>query len=251
MLAMNPSPLRQQTLPKDEVLDLLTTGEIRIIGRFPWGSNYAFLAELEKDGAIVPAVYKPSRGERPLWDFARGTLAAREYAAYLISELLGWNLVPPTVLREHGPMGYGSVQLYVDTDSNHHYFTFTEQEKDKLRPLAIFDLVINNADRKGGHLLMDPDGHIWSIDHGISFHKDPKLRTVIWNFSGQSIPDFLLDDLQRTHTSLSDTSFPYQDLHNIISAEEFAALLQRMEHILDSSRFPHPTSERSYPWPLI
>lgn len=251
---MNANPLenlRQQTLSRDVVLNLLARGTIRIIGRFPWGSNYTFLAEVKKDGEMLPVVYKPARGERPLWDFARGTLAAREFAAYLISELLGWNLVPSTVLREEGPLGYGSVQLYIDTDRVHHYFTFSDQEKERLRPLAVFDLVINNADRKGGHLLMGTDGHVWSIDHGISFHEDPKLRTVIWDFSGQAIPDSLLADLQRMYATLGENSSPHQDLHKLISAGEFGALLGRTAHILNSGRFPHPTSERAYPWPLI
>lgn len=248
----DPSDIFQlQTLSSDVVLNLLASGTIKIIDRFPWGSNYVFLTEIKKDGVTLTAVYKPARGERPLWDFARGTLAAREYAAYLISELLEWNIVPATVLREQGPLGYGSVQIYVDTDRHHHYFSFSEQEKEKLRPLAVFDLVINNADRKGGHILMGTDGQVWSIDHGISFHEEPKLRTVLWDFSDQAIPDSLLADLRRLHSSLGNLDSPHQELHELISASEFGALRKRTEHIIKSGQFPRPTSQRSYPWPLI
>ena len=180
-----------ETLQVNQILTTLEQGKVDVKGRFLWGSNYTFLVDVTKGKVAIAAVYKPSRGERPLWDFPRGTLAAREVAAYLTSQALGWNLVPPTVLREEGPAGPGSLQLYVDADVEHHYFTFSEDEKQELRHVALFDVLINNADRKGGHVLMSPDGHIWSIDHGVCFHQDNKLRTVIWDFACERIPDEL------------------------------------------------------------
>ena len=241
----------QEPYSNETIKEILLTGEVRIAGRFLWGSNYTFLAEVLYKDDTLAAVYKPSRGERPLWDFATGTLAAREVAAYLTSNSLGWELVPPTVLRSDGPAGPGSLQLYVDANVDHHYFSFTDEEKDRLRPIAAFDLVINNADRKGGHIIIGIDDHIWSIDHGVCFHIEDKLRTVVWDFASESIPATILEDLQQFHHCLGvDESLKVEYLE-LISEAEFDALRTRVDYLLSNPVFPQPTTQWSYPWPLV
>jgi uncharacterized repeat protein (TIGR03843 family) len=249
----NQSPYSKmnKTLRIDQILSILTHGKVEIAGRFLWGSNYTFLVEVKIAEETLTAVYKPSRGERPLWDFPRETLAAREVAAYLTSQALGWDLVPPTILRQEGPAGPGSLQFYVDADVEHHYFTFSEEEKQRLRPVALFDLIINNADRKGGHVLMSPDGHIWSIDHGICFHQDDKLRTVIWDFANEFIPDDLIADTLVFHHMILNDSVLKQKYIDLLSQEEFLALIRRTERILEDRCFPEPHTNRPYPWPMV
>jgi uncharacterized repeat protein (TIGR03843 family) len=233
-----------------ELLELLSSGTIKLLGQFTWGSNYTFLADVDDGTHSLKAVYKPSQGERPLWDFDYGTLAAREAAAYVVSDSLGWGLVPPTVLRQEGPAGPGSLQLFVNADPERHYFTFTEDEKQRLRPAALFDALINNADRKGGHVLMGGDGHIWLIDHGVCFHPEQKLRTVIWDFAGQPIPHRLLEDVTAFHGRLYSGS-DGETLASLLSREEIEALQRRAEWLLAERRFPRPDRERPYPWPLV
>ena len=182
-------------MPADErpsaadALSVLAHGEIEVQGRMPWSSNGTFLPPWPSTACDLPAIYKPHRGERPLWDFPDG-LYQREVAAYELSEALGWDLVPETVLRAEAPLGIGSLQRFVDADFEQHYFTLLEQpvHHAALRAMAAFDLVANNADRKGGHCLIDADGHVWGIDHGLCFHIEPKLRTVIWDFGGEPLP---------------------------------------------------------------
>jgi uncharacterized repeat protein (TIGR03843 family) len=240
-----------EKLQTDQILSILSYGKIDVTGRFLWGSNYTFLAEVRSEEESISAVYKPSRGERPLWDFPRETLAAREVAAYLTSQTLGWDLVPPTVLRKEGPAGPGSLQLYVDADSEHHYFTFNDEEKQRLRPVALFDLLINNADRKGGHVLMSPDGHIWSIDHGICFHREDKLRTVIWDFANEFIPDDLITDIEQFYHLLVNDMDLQQKYVDLLSEGEFHALIRRTERVLEDRCFPEPFTDRPYPWPMV
>ncbi len=165
------------------------------------GSNYTFLVNVHHPASTrgaghvqeLQAVYKPSKGEQPLWDFPDATLAHREVAAYLVSEALGWNFVPYTALREDGPYGPGSIQQYIAYDPNYHYFNFTDEDKARLAPVMLFDLLCNNADRKGSHVIFEEGTHkMWLIDHGLCFHEEDKLRTVIWDYAGQSIPDELL-----------------------------------------------------------
>ena len=178
-------------------LELLTRGAVTVKGRMPWSSNATFLVELALDGATTHAVYKPGRGERPLWDFPPD-LFRREIAAYLLSEALGWGLVPLTVPRE-GPYGAGSLQLFVDADFEQHYFTLLErpEQHERLKAICLFDLAANNADRKSGHCLLGPDGGVWAIDNALTFHVEPKLRTVNWDFAGEPIPEEPLGDLAR------------------------------------------------------
>ena len=213
----------------------------------PWSSNATFLVSLSADdGEAMDAVYKPHRGERPLWDFPDG-LFLREVAAYLVSEALGWGLVPETVLRDDGPLGRGSLQRFVPADFSQHYFTLLEEpgHHDALRRIAAFDVVANNADRKSGHCLLGEDGRIWGIDHGVCFHDEPKLRTVIWDFAGERVADDLLDDVSRVGQS------PPQELCDLLHDEEVDTLVQRCEHLARTGKLPQPRGERPYPWPLV
>lgn len=236
----------------DETLDTLQHGEINIQGEFMWGSNYTFLADVQHRERTLQAVYKPSRGERPLWDFPPTSLAHREVAAYLVSEALGWKFVPTTVYRRKGPVGAGSLQLFVEHDPDYHYFNFDPSDKQRLRPVVLFDLLINNADRKGSHILIDDDDHLWLIDHGICFHVDEKLRTVIWDFAGEIIPQELISALQALHSQLYPDCELAKALQPHLSEREIAALAARAGRILNTARFPNPpASRRHYPWPPV
>ncbi len=191
----------------DQLLDVLSTGRVDPKGLLPYSSNYNFLVTVDGGDLQVPGVYKPQRGESPLWDFAQGTLCLRERAAFVVSDALGWELVPPTVLRD-GPHGLGSVQFFVDADPNDHYFTVREDARhaDSLRRCALFDVLINNADRKSGHCLLDGRHRLWAIDHGICFHQEHKLRTVIWEFAAEPIGPDLMADLTDFQDMLVDAS---------------------------------------------
>lgn len=226
---------------------------MRLEGQFVYGSNYTFLAACQYKNKTLKVVYKPMEGERPLWDFPHKTLAKREVAAYLVSEGLGWDLVPPTVFRlRNTPMGPGSVQLFIEHDPEHHYFKFTEEERTQLPRVMAFDLIINNADRKGGHFLLDPEGKLWLIDHGLSFHVVDKLRTVLWDYAGQPISEAMLSDIERLRTSLSAKGELYQSLRTYLASEEIQALINRVQILLEDGFFPLPPEERrAYPWPLV
>jgi hypothetical protein len=242
--------LANRLVEKEKILTCLTTGVMKVVGQFTWGSNYTFLTSVEEKENKIEAVYKPQRGERPLWDFPAETLAAREVAAYLVSEGLGWGLVPPTVFREDGPLGPGSLQLRVDHDPEQHYFTFDEATRQRLRPVALFDIIVNNADRKGGHILLAADGKLWLIDHGICFHQEPKLRTVVWDFVGEQIPQTLLDDVKDLQTSLKGNL--RQQLALYLSEEELTAIDQRIKDLLAEGYFPAPPADqRATPWPPV
>ncbi len=234
------------------ILEVLERGEIiEEYGLMRWSSNYTFLIAICHQNTTLTAVYKPQKGERPLWDFPDGTLCYRERAAYLTSEFLGWEIVPPTVLRE-GKRGIGSVQLYIDHDPQINYFSFDETLHPQLRRLAAFDYMVNNADRKGGHCLLDSQGHLWGIDHGITFHHAHKLRTVIWDFAGQPIPDPLLADVERFYTALNDhDSLFRQSLCGLLAANEVQASVNRARHLLRTQRYPTPGPGPNYPWPPV
>jgi hypothetical protein len=230
-------------------LDILRTGSFEILGQFTFGSNSTFLVSVANQ---LEAVYKPVRGEQPLWDFPSETLAGREVAAYLVSQALGWQLVPPTVLRTDAPYGPGSLQLRIQHDPEQHYFTFDKETRQRLRPAAVFDLAINNADRKGGHILLDTDQHIWLIDHGICFHAEPKLRTVIWDFAGQPIPPELVAHLGKLAAQLQPNSSLSRDLAQYLNSAELAALSARIAALLADPTFLFPSEEqRQVPWPLV
>jgi uncharacterized repeat protein (TIGR03843 family) len=227
--------------------DVLRRGEVEIVGRMPWSSNATFLVEACLDGATARGIYKPHAGERPLWDFPDG-LYRREVAAYELSAALGWEVVPLTIVRDDLPHGVGSLQRFVDADFEQHYFTLLDDEAthDQLRRMAVFDIVSNNTDRKGGHCLLDADGHIWGIDNGLSFHAEFKLRTVIWDFAGDPVDAALLADLE----ALLDTGLP-DSVGSLIGAFERDAVLTRARAVVREGALPHDPTGRRYPWPLV
>lgn len=249
---------------KADVLRVLQNGELEIEGVLPWSSNYAFLVTVCEDALEFPAVYKPRRGERPLWDFPQGTLSLREQAAFVVSESLGWDLVPPTVIREgqHGP---GSVQLFIPHDPDQHYFALEGDQlfRTPLQKMVLLDFVINNADRKGGHVIIEKTAGsklsepptpelLWGIDHGICFHVDYKLRTVIWEFAGELIPDKLLQDLAEMQRKLDAADSDLCDqLAALISEDEMTALRARIGYLRAGREFPKPGPGRHYPWPPV
>lgn len=229
-------------------------GDLEIKGQFTLGSNYTFLVEVIYEGQAHPAVYKPTQGEQPLWDFEESTLALREVAAFLVSEALGFHIVPFTALREQGPYGAGSLQQFIPHDPNYHYFNFTPDEKLLLKPVVLFDLLVNNADRKGGHVFFSAHGHqLFAIDHGICFHEQDKLRTVLWDFGGQAIPDDLLSrlDLILRHAQDGDSTL-LADLEPYLSPNEILALRSRADSILKTRTYPRqPRDRRAIPWPPL
>ena len=232
-----------------ELIELLRHGEISVKGRMPWSSNATFLTEVCSQDHITLAVYKPARGERQLWDFPAG-LWMREVAAYELSEALGWGIVPETVLRDEGPMGEGSLQRFVPADFEHHYFTLYEDADerwhDELRRVCVFDLLANQTDRKSGHCLLGEDGKIYAIDNGLSVHAEFKLRSVIWEFGGEDIPQALLDDVAR----FGDAGVP-DALAALLDPFERDALLARGRALVNERRFPIDGTGRRYPWPLV
>ncbi len=234
-------------LTSDEWLDVLHAGDVTISGRLPWSSNYSFLARVRLDGQSVNAVYKPGKGERHLWDFG-GELFRREIAAYELSSALGLGLVPETVLRLDGPLDEGSLQRFVDADFSQHYFSLFEEggHEERLRELAGFDLLANNADRKSGHVLIDSSGAIWGIDNGLCFHREPKLRTVIWEFAGERLPQTIVEACEAVAGAAPER------LHSLLSEDECDALCARAQKLVRRPRFPHaPDDYRAYPWPLV
>lgn len=233
-------------LNSTELQQALLHGGLELKGQFMLGSNYTFLVDVTYADQTYPAVYKPKRGEQPLWDFPESSLAHREVAAYLISEALGLHIVPFTLLREEGPYGAGSLQQFIDYDPEYHYFNFTSEDKQLLKPVVFFDLLVNNADRKGGHVFFENDTHkLFAIDHGICFHEEDKLRTVLWDFSGQLIPDDLLARLTLSPNLLAD-------LEPHLSPNEIAALQHRADAILKKRLFPRqPRDRRAMPWPPL
>ena len=238
-------------MPSDELgvarLRLLSTAEVDIEGRMPWSSNATFLCNLSVDGQHVgQAIYKPLRGERPLWDFEPG-LHRREVAAFRLSAAMGLELVPPTVLRD-GPLGEGSLQWFIDADHQQHYFTIYEHREDlheALKAFAFFDVIANNTDRKSGHVLIDAADHLWGIDHGLCFAADFKLRTVVWEFGGQPVPDHLVSIAAR----IAET--PPIDVATLLVDDEVVAMQERARWIADHPVFPVDQSGRRYPWPLV
>jgi len=240
------------SLTTDRILRLLSEGEIEAEGLIPWSSNATLLVTVRDEESSTLAVYKPQRGERPLWDFSHGTLGLREVAAYLVCEAMGWGFVPPTVLCQ-GPYGLGSVQFFIHAQEDAHFFTIRDDAayQSALMRLAAFDVVANNADRKSGHCLVDHEGKLWAIDNALTFHAEPKLRTVIWEFASQPLPEYVLEGLRTLQGSLAEGSPLTQALEQLLSGGELVALRQRLNSLLDLGYFPEPGLERSVPWPLI
>jgi uncharacterized repeat protein (TIGR03843 family) len=241
----------------------LQTGRMEVEGLLPWSSNYTFLVQIQpppvtERATKIAAVYKPRQGERPLWDFPRATLCNREYATFLVSEALGWDLVPPTVLRE-GPHGIGSVQLFIEHDPENHYFTFEGDPnyRPQLQKIVLLDAIINNADRKGGHILVeerpgDTVGRLWGIDHGLGFHVDYKLRTVVWEFAGDEIPPGLTQALQELADQVAaDRDGIRSRLQELLTQAEVQTFQRRVQQLLLQGTFPTPGPGRPYPWPPV
>jgi uncharacterized repeat protein (TIGR03843 family) len=241
-----------QGIAAERVIELLSNGDVELAGLMPDSSNYTFLVRVSDGDLDGLAIYKPRRGERPLWDFPRGTLCQREAAAYLVSKALGWHLVPPTVLRDVEPHGYGSVQLFIDADPEAHYFALRGNFDDGFRRIAAFDLLINNADRKGGHILLGSDQRLWAIDHGIAFHTDAKLRTVIWEYAGEPLPAELVQDIAAFQRRIEQDDDPVRQLlHELLDRQEVDALRRRAERIVRRPVYPQPGGGRSMPWPPV
>jgi len=244
-------PVLTTTVRRDPADAALAEGEIEILGLLPRSSNYTFLARAKAGDEVTLVVYKPRRGEVPLWDFPEGTLCQREVAAYVVSRALGWPDVPPTVLRD-GPEGEGSVQLFVEFDPKQHYFTMAEHRADEFRRVAAFDLIVNNADRKSGHCLCSTDDRrVFVVDHGVSFSIEPKLRTVIWEFAGEPIPDELRQAADALAGGLRAAGPLRDELDPLLSPDEIEATAQRAEAVAGTERYPHPAGERPYPWPPV
>ena len=231
---------------------LLREGRITTRGLMPDCSNYTYLAEVcDGDHKETLAIYKPQAGETPLDDFPDGTLGKREVAAYLVSAALGWDIVPFTVYREDGPLGAGSLQQFVRADLRQHYFSLMPARAADFRAVAAFDVIVNNADRKSGHCLLDRDDHIWGVDNGLTFHPLPKLRTVIWEFAGESVPPNLRQDAQRLARDLLEPAAWVRQLRALLTGPELKALAYRARRLADEGRYPAPSSRWAYPWPLI
>lgn len=236
---------------RPDILALLQGADILDAEVIPDGSNYSFLVRFEaSDGSGSVGIYKPQRGEAPLYDFPSGTLYQREVAAYYVSTALGWDLVPPTVIRD-GPHGVGMAQVFIETprrsDSQKYRLALDSESAQRL---CLFDIIINNADRKAGHCLIDAAQHVWGIDHGLTFHRQNKLRTVIWNFAGEPIADALRSDVQRLLDLLTAQSDLCQALEQLITQSEISAVTRRVQALLSNGHYPEPPSDRrSIPWP--
>jgi len=241
------SPFRDRDPIENSLAEtILSKGEIEPLGQMPWSSNATLLCDVTLDEHQVQAVYKPGRGERPLWDFPSG-LYRREVACYRLATAMGWDLVPPTMLVD-GPMGPGSLQLFVPCDFTEHYLTLREHKRYRpaFEQLTVFDVVANSTDRKSGHVLVDHHEHVWAIDNGLSFHTEFKLRTVLWDYADEPLPQTIRDDLQ---------AFVKIDLDHyladLLDDEEIEMTLSRARMMINNGRFPVDHSGRRWPWPLV
>ena len=237
-----------------DLLERLARDRLTPIGRIVSASNFTLLCDLGSDG--TRAIYKPERGEAPLWDFPPCTLHLREVAAYVIDDALGWGMVPPTVRRDEGPYGNGSVQLFIDHDPERHYFTLADEGDvavvEQLQRMVLFDVVINNADRKGSHVLLDDAGRVRLVDHGICFHVEHKLRTVAWDFAGEPVPDEHREQMGALAGRLADPAAPTASaLAELLSVEEIAATATRAAAAARARRYPQPVGPRPVPWPPL
>ena len=242
------SPIRDRPpIETCRALALLADGEVELRGRMPYSSNATFLVDVTHEGLDAQAVYKPVRGERPLWDFPSG-LAHREAGAFWMDAALRWDAVPPTVVREDLPFNEGSLQLFMPANFEEHYFTLVSQQRfrSELERICALDIVINNTDRKSGHCLLGTDGTIWAIDNGLSFHSQFKLRTVIWDFAGEALPE----DVGRDLRMLLETGLP-EALADTLTAQEQDATLARTEALVAAGRFPSDGHGHRWPWPLV
>jgi len=233
----------------DEAQGLLARGTIVALESIPWSSNYTFAVRiLVDDQTSFLGVYKPRRGEVPLYDFPDGTLYKRERAAYLTAVAVGWDIVPPTVIRD-GPHGIGSFQLLVDVEPRSDYFKYKDAHTAEIQCIGLFDVITNNADRKAGHVLKDRSGKLWGIDHGLTFNTQPKLRTVIWDWEGEPIPGTLKHQLEAFRRDPKRVAQLRRDLEALLSGAEVDLFFKRLEGTLSRGCWPPMTSRRSVPWP--
>ena len=236
--------------PEPEIIAAIRDGDFVDMRPHPYGSNAVFTGLIEAVAGQVRVIYKPQRGEAPLWDFPMGTLYLRECAAFELSRALGWDMVPFTIARD-GPYGIGAVQIYVEHNPAETYFTLRNEHRVDLQQMALFDALANNADRKGSHCLRDESGRLWGIDHGLMFNEDYKLRTVIWDFEGEQIPDDLLSDLQDLRPRLEEGSDCAVLLSEFLFNQEVEALRDRLEVLLEEKIFPVAGLGRNVPWPPL
>ena len=244
-------PATVAKLSSEEVLRRLSEWKVDAIGLHPDGSNYVFVIRLSDGDSEIYAIYKPSSGERPLRDFPYGTLHNREWAAYRVATTLGWPNVPPTVIRE-GPHGIGSVQLYVDADFSRHYFNERDNKLTQYEPVAVFDVLINNADRKGGACLIDANEEVWAVDHGLTFNPLARRRSVMFEFNAMPYSEMhlaslanLSGELRRTESRLAS------ELKSVLDDHEFDSLIARCDQMIESSRFPTLDPNYNVPWPMV
>ncbi len=228
--------------------DLIRGSELQISGRLVDASNATLLAHIEVAGGKTKVIYKPIAGERPLWDFADGNLASREVAAYLVSEAIGFELVPFTTLRD-GPFGLGSVQQWIETDENADVVEIAQSENPQIRQMALFDAIVNNTDRKFGHILITEEGKIFGCDHGVTFHEEDKLRTVLWQFAGEEFDSQERALLTNFLITAEQEAFVDQ-ICKLLNPEEILALKRRIARLLEMGTFPEPSEEwPPVPWP--
>ncbi len=214
------------------------------------GSNYVFLATMINNGTEFKAIYKPRKGEAPLWDFPDGTLYKREYAAFIVSQALEWHLIPPTIIRD-GPYGIGSMQWFVDTMKKTRQYAQITRDLSILKQVALFDYLTNNADRKAGHFLESTDDRLWIVDHGLTFNTVPKLRTVLWDFADQTIPGKMIENVKKLRDKLGRGKQLRKDLLRLLEEAELEALEFRIQRTIEKPVFAYPESHRSVPWPWI
>ena len=231
----------------DNVFEVLSRGEIEVEGRLVDASNATLYVSINFQGGVLRAIYKPIAGERPLWDFPDGNLASRERAAFLVSQELGYDLVPLTILRD-GPFGFGMVQQWIDIDESIDLELFFREKNEQLRKVVIFDAVINNTDRKIGHLLPTPDGSLYICDHGVTFHQEDKLRTVLWQWAGEELRSEEIEHLQRFIDALEGDRIP--ELSTLITPSEINSLRFRTQRLIADGKFPTPSEDwPAIPWP--
>ena len=241
------SPFRDRPeISNSDAIEILQSSKIEIIGRMAWSSNSTYLVNILDEKTDLQGIYKPTNGERPLWDFPSG-LYRREIASFQVAQLIGWDIIPPTVETD-GPFGIGSLQLFIPCDFDVHYFHMLEDPKyhKALQRICLFDFIANSTDRKGGHCLLGSSGRIWGIDNGLTFHIDFKLRTVIWDWAGEMIPDEFLKDIENFLNSQTGN-----ELLTFLSPQEVDAIFSRATVLLESGRFPEDPSGTGYPWPII
>lgn len=251
---MSTGPGAEARPPADDELAALSQAALVVYGRLAGASNHTLLVQVGDAAHERLAVYKPRAGERPLWDFPHGTLCDREVAAYVVSEALGWGLVPPTVRRDDGPSGPGAVQRFVPHDPERHYFTLIDEggHERQLARMAVFDVLVNNADRKASHVMVADDGRVLGIDHGLTFHTEPKLRTVIWDLAGYEVEDAWRRDLQRLAAEVAGDTDLRRRLAELLAEAELAALAQRATALAELTALPDlPPRQRPYPWPPL